>query len=439
MIMETTELKQIDLQHIVRGACLLGSGGGGGYETGMKLVSYFAPAADTQLYYTNSGYTVQTITAADAIGSGRIGIVVAYLGSPEKAARLTYPRAAEAAVRKAAELTGVPVNQLFIIPAEIGAISSATACLVAARLDVPVLNGDPAGRAVPTLSLLAFSAHGLSVNPTVLSSEPAGDEDSIHTVLEVENDTDVSAASKIETLARPVVSQPEYDHLAGLALWVMKDTSNLENMIVPGTLSLCQSVGTFFAGKQRVEEHFKPKSILPFFQEYWKRMDMYYPCHFYTGTLQSAYTKTLGGFDMGVIDVQVDNQLVKMLFQNETLLVWDSAKEVPPIMAPDLIAYIIEDDYIPEKGRQLLFTNEDIMENGVLKEELEGKTIHIFGFTSPSLLLRSEQAVANERASLLSSLSMRNENEAGEGVLPKNFMAVVNSLGYYGCPILMIQ
>ncbi len=436
--MEAKKFGKSELQNIVRGACLLGSGGGGGYQTGMNLVSYFSPATDTKGYYARSSYQVTAISADEAIRSGRTGIVVAYLGSPEKAARLTYPRAAEAAVLEAARLASVGRDKLFIIPAEIGAISSATACLVAARLDIPVLNGDPAGRAVPTLSLLAFSAHGLSVNPTVLSTEPKENEASQHTVLTIDNPTDVTAAAQIESLVRPIVSKPEYDHLAGLAIWVMKDTRNLKDMIVPDTLSLCHSVGAFFAGQQTSTEAFKPKALTALFEEYWKSKDMYYPRHFYTGILQSAYTKTAGGFDIGVIDVQANGQLIKMLFQNETLLVWDSGKEQPPVMAPDLITYIIEDAFVQRKGRQLLFTNEDIMENGALREGLVGKTIHIFGLSAPTLLTRSEQLVANERASLLRSI-YKNENEAGESVLPKNFMVVINSMGYYGCCIPMIK
>lgn len=82
----------------------------------------------------------------------------------------------------------------------------------------------------------------------------------------------------------------------------------------------------------------------------------------------------IGGFDSGLMTIQQDQtpeNLIKIIFQNESLIVWDSGQGSPLVTAPDLISYLI----IPEAThkRQLVYSNSDIIDPSTqqLKEELK--------------------------------------------------------------------
>ena len=53
------------------------------------------------------------------------------------------------------------------------------------------------------------------------------------------------AASKMESLARPVLNMAEFDQRAGLVMWYFSDVTALKDphACVPGTLTFCQTLG----------------------------------------------------------------------------------------------------------------------------------------------------------------------------------------------------
>ena len=381
--------RQNELQKFALGACFLGRGGGGGLKTSFDYLNK----------YCNGEITGNLkITDLKDAKTGESGVVVAYMGAPQKVGTVKCPDAICEGIEKFKKCKGIKdIN--YIIPIEIGPVSMVTACLTAHKMGKPVLNVDGAGRAVPTLDLITFGTNaGASVNPTILCSE-----NNHQITLEISDDTDdcSDAASKMESLARPVLNMAEFDQKAGLVMWYFPDITELRdsNASVPGTLTFCQKLGSTIQSVKgengdfsEIEELFKSQSIYP--EPFIKKI-----CQ---GELVSATTLTAGGFDEGIITIKGDcKHLYKIIFQNESLILWDSKSAKPLVMAPDLISYLIEDD-----NGQYVFSNGDIMDGDALKKDLVGKDIVVYGIAAPKVFWTSE--------------------------MQSNIMRVLNALGYYG-------
>ena len=378
-----------ELQKIAYGACFLGSGGGGGLDTSFNYIDKYCQGDIT------GNLKITDLKEAKA---GESGIVVAYMGAPQKVGTVKCPDAICEGIEKFKKCKGIKdIN--YIIPIEIGAVSMVTACLTAHKLGKPVLDVDGAGRAVPTLDLITFGTNaGASVNPTILCSE-----NNHQITLEISDAADdcSDAASKMESLARPVLNMAEFDQKAGLVMWYFPDITELRdsNASVPGTLTFCQELGGAIQsvkGKNgdfsEIEELFKSQSIYP--EPFIKKI-----CQ---GELDGATTLTAGGFDEGIITIKGDcKHLYKIIFQNESLILWDSKSAKPLVMAPDLISYLIEDD-----NGQYVFSNGDIMDGDALKKDLKGKNIVVYGIAAPKVFWTPE--------------------------MQSNIMRVLNALGYYG-------
>ena len=407
-----------ELQKIAYGACFLGSGGGGGIKTSFNYIDKYCKGG------INKNLVITDLNKAQ--GSG---IVVAYMGAPQKVGDVECPDAiCKGIERFMEEMNGKDQNFKgidYIIPIEIGAVSMVTACLTAHKLGKPVLDVDGAGRAVPTLDLITYTTNAhASVNPTFLCSENENkdpNKDPLYRQIKLEIfgdkkpdsdipfDKDSDAASKMESLTRPVLNMPEFDQKAGLVMWYFPDVTVLRepNACVPGTLTFCQELGgaiqpekekkgafpdikKLFSEKLFSEKLSSDKSIYTDIKEF---------CH---GTLDSATTLTAGGFDAGVITIKGDSgHLYKIIFQNESLILWDSNSDKPLVMAPDLISYLIEDD----EG-QYVFSNGDIMDGDALKKDLHEKEIFVYGIAAPKVFFTPE--------------------------MQSNIMRVLNALGYYG-------
>ena len=300
-----------ELQKIALGACFLGSGGGGGLATGFKFI-------DDYIQNHCQGKKIKSLKIADLDKAQGPGIVVAYMGAPQKAGGIKCPDAVCAGIEKFSEkikkdkkIKDKKFKVIdYIIPVEIGPGSTIAACLAAHRLDIPVLDVDGAGRAVPTLDLITYTTNGgVSVNPTMLCSEKisiSGEKADYHQItLEISDDTRPGAASKMESLARPVLNMAEFDQRAGLVMWYFEDVTKLKekaNACVPGTLTFCQKLGDAIQSMQwkngefsDIEKLFKSQSIYHVITKI---------CH---GTLDSATTLTAGGFDVGVITIKGDS------------------------------------------------------------------------------------------------------------------------------------
>lgn len=415
---KSKRLYKEDLENIVRGACLLSSGGGGTYSSGTNLLECFSI---NDYYKQDYVDYVEVDELPDS--SEDVGLAVAYMGAPEAIANLKYPEAAVNAVNKMNEFIESKGEKLaYIVPVEIGALSSIVACTVAAKLGISVINGDGAGRAVPELMMTTFAGYDISTNPTVLATE---DNTTIQLQVDKPGDKD---ASIVEEVARPTISLKKFGQSAGLAMWVMPTSKIKEVVKITNTLVACREIGKLITEYQAGTQ-INIQDLLQLINSK-LNTDAFELC---SGTLCSIESSTEGGFDHGNVMINCEGndegKKFTVLFQNENLLVWDPRSATPLAMAPDAIAYVVYDEQV-------------VYSNGDLKEKIEGNNsikdikVSVIGIAAHPELRRCEADKSNKRAKRLQATDYKKEGE-----IIHSFELALEKFGYYGAyvPIEELQ
>lgn len=385
-------LHQHDLEPLLLGGCFFGSGGGGTVISARHLAAHFVRGS----YYPVDQVTV--VTAEEATEGE--SVMVAYLGAPQAINSAKYPEGPVLAAQRVQERLASQGRKLaYVVPPESGALGFTVACLVAAKLGLKVIDGDGAGRAVPSLPMLTFAARHVDPRPAFLVSQ---------TGLAVELDVtprdgqaghrghqqDVSAI--IEQMMRPIVAEPEFNEFGGLAMWVMTPEKLQEAVPIRGTLHRAWTFGqALLAGKLPT-----PDAVIHLLQD---QYGVQAHTLFVSGEIVSAKVDTTGGFDLGKVSIRHGQQSALVLYQNESLLAWSQHSAHPLCMAPDGIAYFVEGP------GQAVFSNGDLVQaDGSLNPAIKGRHVTLLGL--------SANPVLRER----------------HGLILDSFMTLAQTLGYYG-------
>ncbi|WP_350274128.1 DUF917 domain-containing protein [Kribbella sp. HUAS MG21] len=155
----TTVIRERDLEALVVGVTLLGSGGGGDTGAFGRMLRRRLGAGELVLG-----------DAADVPGVSvsPIGVVGATSVLMEK---LPGGGEFDAAVRAVSRWTGIEVTGLM--PLEAGGLNGLTPLIAALDLGLPVVDADLMGRALPRLDQFSWAVAGRSLTPCALS-EPSG-------------------------------------------------------------------------------------------------------------------------------------------------------------------------------------------------------------------------------------------------------------------------
>jgi uncharacterized protein len=286
----------------------------------------------------------------------------------------------------------------YVMPPESGALGFTVAALVAAKLGLAVIDADGAGRAVPSLPMLTFAAAEIDPRPAFLVSQ-----DGLCVELDVtprkgnhggpSHQRDVSAI--VEQMMRPVVADPEFDQFGGLAMWVMTPENIGRATPIRGTLKRALELGRAVqAGKIR-----STSQMIGYLAEHCR-----IAAHAISepGELVSAASKTSGGFDGGQVCIRAGQTSYTVIYQNESLLAWDSARAQPIVLAPDSVAYFVEGE------GQSIFTNGDLVQdNGRLNPAIGKRPVTLIGWRAEPELTKA-------------------------GLILDSFMELLNSFGYLG-------
>lgn len=419
--MRKNEFTREDLELIVKGACFLGSAGGGTYTSGMNLVSNFQPSD----YYPEA--TVKVVKVDD-VDEEQYGVMVAYIGSPESMEQIYYPREIVNAVRHLEKQMKQSLS--YIIPAEIGSISSIAACTTAAKLGLAVIDGDGAGRAVPELSMTAFSLHKKNVNPVYLASEKEDE----YVCLSIAEGATETSASEVEAFVRPVLAVPSFGQKAGLAMWVLSGREIKEVITSRDTLTGCVELG----------RHIQEKDQQKLFDQV-KKMKYGYP-QFVKGTGTTIHTSVGGGFDTGVLtftsEDSTEEDNITVLFQNESLIAWDARQTEPLTMAPNIISYLVKFPFENEEDERYsrwVYSNGDLQ--GLDPDKLREATIEMVMIEATPDMYQLEDSLENRCETARNRIGRFVKGAAyGTSDVPappmssvlKSYQEVLASLGYYG-------
>lgn len=395
-------LNRADLEPLLLGGCFFGSGGGGTVVSARSLVSHFEKGA----YYPADHVRVVTVDEATEGES----VMVAYMGAPEAIDSAAYPIGPVMAVENVQKRLASQGRKLaYVVPPESGALGFTVACLVAAKLGLAVVDGDGAGRAVPSLPMLTFAARHVDPRPAFLVSQ-----DGLAVELDVtprqgeggdrQHQEDVSVI--VEQMMRPIVAAPEFNEFGGLAMWVMAPQTLHHALPITGTLSRALDFGrALMVGELR-----RADDVVAYLQ---------HRCHvralplFDVGVIDSAKVDTTGGFDLGTVVIRAaqahgeDAPTATVLYQNESLLAWSSRSAQPLCMAPDSIAYFF--DVGPDGQGQAVASNGDLLNpDGSLNPAFKDRPVTVLG--------------------LAANAHLRVPN----GLILDSFMAQAVTLGYRG-------
>lgn len=385
-------LQRADLEPLLLGGCFFGSGGGGTVLSARGLVQHFKVGP----YYPADQVRVESVaeaTEGDAV-------MVAYMGSPEAIDGAAYPEGPVRAVQQIqARLAEQGRKLAYVVPPESGALGFTVACLVAARLGLAVVDGDGAGRAVPSLPMLTFASRHVDPRPAVLVSQ-----EGLAVELDVtpaqgrggdrQHQEDVSVI--VEQMMRPIVAAPEFKQFGGLAMWVMTPEVLRHALPITGTLQRALDFGRAVqAGTLKT-----PTEVIRFLAE---RFDVKAQPLFDPAELAGAAVDTTGGFDLGTVSIRAGRHTAEVLYQNESLLAWSDASPHPLCMAPDGICWFFEGP------GDAVASNGDLVESdGSLNPAYKGRRVTLLGLSANPLL-----------------------RERG-GLILDSFMQQVNTLGYRG-------
>ena len=302
------ELNETEISDVIVGAAILGCGGGGPLADGLADLRRVR-AAGLAVVLAGPGeihpdalvacpYAVGSMTTTDQ-GAGNRDI------ADHPAARV---------IRALAEHIGLPLGAL--VCGGLGATSIADACVSAAVLGVPVIDADPAGRAVPEIVHSQFALHGLPIAPMALASE-----DGKATVIEAVVDD-----AEAEALVRASSAE------SGAAVWVADHAlpwKDLRDASIHGTLTLAERVGA--ARREAVELGNDPLEALAAAGE--GRVA-------FRGAVTSLEWREAEGFAVGEMELTSTEhgERYRVWFKNENLITWRDGE--PDITCPDLIAVV---------------------------------------------------------------------------------------------------
>lgn len=387
------ELRREDLEPLLLGAAFFGSGGGGTIESARHLAEHFV-AGD---YYPTD--TVKVVSVEEATEGS--AVMVAYLGAPEAINSATYPVGPMMAVQNVqARLASQSTRLAYVMPPESGALGFTVAALVAAKLGLAVIDADGAGRAVPSLPMLTFAAAEIDPRPAFLVSQgglcveldvtPRGGQNSGGGPT---HQRDVSAI--VEQMMRPVVADPEFGQFGGLAMWVMAPADIVRATPIRGTLTRALELGRALQAR----EIGNVQQMIAYLTE---RCGLAARAISEPGELVSAETDTAGGFDTGKVRIQAGPRTYTVMYQNESLLAWDSERAHPIVLSPDSVAYFVGGD------GQAVFSNGDLVnDDGSLNPAIGKRPVTLIAWRAEAELRKP-------------------------GLILDSFMQLLNSLGYLG-------
>ena len=205
-----------------------------------------------------------------------------------------------------------------IVPTELGGENTAIALLVAALKDVPVVDGDPAGRSVPELEQTSYYVRELPITPVGFATL-AGD-----VLVLARSASDQSA----ERLLRRIAADDR--NLVGVADHPLP-VQRLRGSLLLGTLSKALELGKIVcAGSNRGRDVASEIAI---------DTDGYL---LFRGLVKQSESVIRDGFTVGHIVVdglaEYEAHQYRIAFKNENIIGWYD--DEPDVVAPDLISVL---------------------------------------------------------------------------------------------------
>lgn len=299
-----------DMTDCARGAAFLGTGGGGDPYIGRLLAEQsIREFGMPEVVEPNEVPDEATIVTAAMVGAPTVMV--------EK-----IPSGADIvlSINKVEEAIGKKAD--FVIPIEIGGCNSMLPIVAAARMGLPLINGDGMGRAFPELQMVTFNIYGVSSTPCSLVDE--------HLNTVVYNTSD---AKTLEQLVRPVCTEMG---LSALFSSYPMTGSQMKRSAVHGTMKLALDIG------RAIKEGRQTRDPIGALLGSLRATEYYNHCKVvFSGKVVDLRRETTKGFSVGhcrIAAISEPNEFAEIIFQNENLVIERDGK--PLAMVPDLICVV---------------------------------------------------------------------------------------------------
>jgi DUF917 family protein len=321
--MGTTVLKTMEAcEDLLEGALWLGTGGGGSYQEGYDLLKELLEEGLHPSWISPEQIPDDLWTVTAGL-HGSIAPLGDGIKDQIQAAGLSEQEGEWYVIRAIKEL-GQYLGHDYgcIVPAELGPDSMAIPLVIGARLDLPVVDGDYIGRAVPEETQSTYCLNGMD-SPLFAAVDPWGNVIIVkhavntHSLERIAKMLAVSAYGVIAVATTPLPAR------------------EMKRIIVPHTFSRCLQIGTAIRqarvnGSNPVEAGLQAAKGWRLFEGTVARLEVEDRGGYYFG---NTYLK-------GTDDFQ--EQEMRIWFKNENLVSWINGK--PWVTSPDLISLVYQEN-----------------------------------------------------------------------------------------------
>ncbi|MFW7267645.1 DUF917 domain-containing protein [Gluconacetobacter sp. Hr-1-5] len=333
-----------DIQDMARGAVLLGTGGGGDPYVGELFVR-------EQINRGRFPYVVAPEELADdafvlsIAGIGAPTVIIEHLVSEKTLLRL---------LAQAEAFYGRRVDAL--ISAEIGGANSVFPLALSAISDIPVVDADGVGRAVPQLEMTTFSIYGVKATPAIIMDDSGN-------VVTMETASDRMA----EDLARAVTTA--MGSMSFGSLYPMSG-KQVRDCAVLGTLTQALEIGRAIRAAREGEG-----DVFDSLLGYLNGLDGRHARILFDGKITDVTRETRDGWHWGLATMQGlrdEADMFTVELRNEYIVARHNG--VPATMVPDLIAILDRESAEPLTGEMLNY----------------GQRVKVLGFSADPMLRTPE-------------------------------------------------
>lgn len=317
------KLLRDDLINILFGCAILGTGGGGSLEEGLKMIEE-ALAAGKEFKLAS----FEDLKSDDIIGTPYACGAISPLTEEEikKYARLkeTEESFYILCMRQLESFLGREVSA--VISTELGGGNTATALYVGAMTGKYIVDGDPAGRSVPALQHSTYYLKGVPMCPMSVMNR-FGEGAVFTNVFDDERGEDMVRA--LAVVSRNTIAVMDHVNTAQ----VLKDA------VIRGAISHAEAIGKAFLtakaeGKDYVKAVTEAGNGRPMFE----------------GTVTKSSYETRDGYTYGDTFIagsgEYEGKELHIWYQNENIISWLDGE--PFVTVPDLICMFDLDEKMPQ-------------------------------------------------------------------------------------------
>ncbi|MHA1511352.1 MAG: DUF917 domain-containing protein [Promethearchaeota archaeon] len=315
-------LTKQDVHDILLGAAILGTGGGGSLEEGLEIVD---KAFNEDLEFRLAD--LDDLNGDDLIGTPYSCGSISPLSEKQQKEFDKLPK-----MKETPEVTAIrSIEKYFekklagVVATELGGSNTAMALEASARLNIPIIDADPAGRSVPYLQQTTYFLKDIPIYPMAIANK-FGDTMIV---------TNTVSDERAEALTR-AAAVASFNHV-GVVDHIGK-WKDLREALIPNTISLCLSVGQI--ARRSKKENINLATTLV------KELKGYF---LFKGIVSAVNYEDKDGFTYGDLYVEGEDEFkgdkFRIWIQNENIISWKNDEIY--VTVPDSINIIDNSKNMP--------------------------------------------------------------------------------------------